>query len=89
MENGTAQNKNSFIDLASFDCIHSSGAMNKSSVIKSSSVKHGGVQTIEIIEGETSEPSIHIQREGNRIESIDFVCTCGKTAHVSLEYEEE
>jgi len=89
MDTEEKQNMNGFLDLASFHRITPTVMMNKSAVIKSAHVRNDGTQNIEILDGSSAEPSVHIQRTGDKIESIEFICPCGKSSHVSLEYDEE
>ena len=78
-----------FVELRSFEHVSSVAATTKSNVVKSASVKDGGTVTIEVIDGSGSEPTIHIHRVGDNISKIEFVCACGKSTHLDLEYEEE
>lgn len=88
MSNAT-KNGSSFVDLTAYENIRAASRSISSSIIKSSSVKDNGVAKIEIIDGEQGAPSIRIEREGDKISQIEFVCSCGKSAHLDLEYEEE
>ena len=89
MSKGTTSGDSKFVDFSSFEHICSSAHSTKSSVIKSTSVKDRGVAKIEIIDGESTEPSIYIHRQGERISKIEFVCSCGKSTHLDLEFDEE
>jgi hypothetical protein len=89
MESESKQPTNGFLDLASFVRVTPRASINKSSVIKSSFVKDDGNQKIEILDGDSTEPTIHIQRTGEKIEHIEFICPCGKSSHVTLEYDQE
>ncbi|HTY39059.1 MAG TPA: hypothetical protein VMH23_18215 [Bacteroidota bacterium] len=85
----SSSNDNSFVDLTSYETVRTKAQRINSSIIKSTSVKDAGVARIEIIDGDQASPRIQIQREGDRIKQIEFVCPCGKSAHLDLEYDEE
>jgi hypothetical protein len=89
MNSSPSERNSSFVDFLSFDHINTEKTSTKSSIIKSSQIKQSGVSKIEVIEGTQSEPTVLIRRQGERIEKIEFVCTCGKSAHLDLQYEEE
>ena len=78
-----------FVDLNAFENIRAAAPPVSSSIIKSSAIKESGVAKIEIIDGDHGVPTIQIEREGDRIKQIEFVCSCGKSARLDLEYEEE
>ena len=84
-----AQKTESFVDLLSYDNLKTNTESTRSSIIKSSLIRDAGVAKIEIIDGNRVEPSIFVHRKGDRIEKIEFVCTCGKSSHVAMEYDEE
>ena len=89
MSNESSSETNPFMDLSSFDHISTSVNSTRSSVIKSSLVKNTGTARIEIIDGGKAEPTIHIHRQDDKITKIEFACSCGKSTHLDLEYEEE
>ena len=81
--------ENPFVDLTAYDHIKAPLSSVKSSVVKSSTIRYNGVAKIEIIDGSQAEPAIQVQREGDRVKKIEFICPCGKSAHLDLEYVEE
>ncbi len=85
----TSPGNGSFVDLMSYDSLKTRSESVQSSVIKSSYVRNEGAAKIELLDGCRTEPSVYIHRQGDKIERIEFVCTCGKSTHVSLDYEEE
>jgi hypothetical protein len=80
---------NGFVDLNAYENIRATSSHVRSSVIKSTVIKDAGVAKIEIIDGEKGSPAIQVQREGDKIKQIEFICPCGKSAHLDLEYDEE
>ena len=89
MNASSSGDENPFVDLIAFDHIKAPVTSVKSSVVKSSAIQYNGVAKIEIIDGTHAEPAIQVQREGDRIKKIEFICPCGKSAHLDLEYVEE
>jgi hypothetical protein len=79
----------SFVDLTAYENIRADAPRVSSCIIKSTAVKNSGVAKIEIIDGDQVAPRIQIEREGDKIKQIEFICTCGKSAHLDLEYDEE
>lgn len=79
----------SFTDLATFQHVATTSSSTKSNIIKSSTVHAGGKATIEVLDGNHSEPTVFIHRDGERILKIEFTCSCGKSTHLDLEYEGE
>lgn len=82
-------NSNAFVDLNAYENIRATASKVSTSVIKATVIKDAGVARIEIIDGEKGAPTIQVQREGDKIKQIEFVCPCGKSAHLDLEYDEE
>ena len=78
-----------FVDYNSFEHISSRSDSTRSSIIKSTSVKEKGIAKIEVISGNETEPSIYIHRQDEKISKIEFICSCGKSTHLDLEYEDE
>jgi hypothetical protein len=83
------EHANTFTDLAAFQHVATPSAATKSSIIKSSEVSVGGKAIIEVLDGNHSEPTVYIHRDGDKILKIEFTCSCGKSTHLDLEYEGE
>ena len=83
------KDSSSFVDLTAYESVRTQSLRVSSTIIKSAAVKDSGVAQIEIIDGDQVAPRIQIQREGDTIKQIEFICTCGKSAHLDLEYDEE
>jgi len=89
MNNGAAHGRESFIGLNSFDHISTSIGSAKSSLIKSSSVKDVGSATIDIIDGNGTEPTVLVHKKGEQIVKIEFKCSCGRSTHLDIEHDAE
>lgn len=80
---------NTFTDLASFTHIASASVSTQSSIIKSSRVKLEGSTIIEVLDGHEVEPTVYVRREGDKVVRIEFLCVCGKSTHLDVEYDAE
>ena len=81
--------QSTFVDFLSYEQLRPEAEQSHSSIIKPTSIKSAERVTMEFLDGVSSEPSILIHRQGDRVERIEFVCPCGKSSHVKLEYDEE
>jgi hypothetical protein len=61
------------------------GVRAAGNVIKSNSVTVKDKTTVSPIED--GEPDILVHRDGDRIETIEFTCKCGRTSAVSFDYD--
>jgi hypothetical protein len=89
MSAGSTSDSAGFVDLSSFSHVDTSVTSAKSSVIKSPLVRNNGVAKIEVLDGNKTEPTIHVHRQNDKITKIEFICSCGKSTDVDLEYEDE
>ena len=58
-------------------------------ILKNISVEVMKFQHLESHADDFTEPTVTINRDGDRIESIEFVCTCGKSKTLVFEYDVE
>jgi hypothetical protein len=77
---------NTFVDLASFESVKPVPKGNQGNMIKGSCVVARGIQKIEVSEGEGEQPTVVVHRVGDVVESIEFVCKCGQTTIIKLDY---
>ncbi len=78
-----------FVDLLSYDNVKSKSVRHRSNLIKSASILERGAAKIEYMDGEHTEPSIVVHRQDEKVARIEFICSCGKTSTISLEYEDQ
>jgi len=83
------EESNAFIDLASYQHIDTASVTAKSNIIKAEEIKSTGGAMIDVMEGNHEEPTVFVHRKGDQVVKIEFVCSCGKSTHVDLEYEGE
>jgi hypothetical protein len=82
------ENATTFIDLAAYGVISKGLRAFRGNIIKRQDVRVAGTRTIQVAETPPGDPAVHIHRNGDHVESIEFVCECGRTALISLEYSE-
>lgn len=58
-------------------------------VLKHSQVIRKGVEEVGLGEEGSDDPLVFVQREGDRVTSVDFQCKCGRSASLRFEYDEE
>ena len=86
MTDENTEKKNAFVDLASFESVQPTKRRNQGNMIKGSCVVTRGIQKIEVSEGEGEQPTVIVHRVGDVVESVEFVCKCGQTTVLKLEY---
>lgn len=78
-----------FTDLAAYTKINTPGIRSGDNVIKRVHVVHSGVEEIHRDTDNHTSPDIVVHRDGDVVVAIDFVCKCGHSASIRLEYDEE
>lgn len=78
-----------FTDLASYKKVKMPGIRSDDNVIKSVHVVHSGVEEIHRDTEHHGSPDVVVHRDGDIVVGIDFVCKCGHSASIRLEYDEE
>jgi hypothetical protein len=58
-------------------------------VLKRKQVLPGGVEEVGVDDKNPDDPLLFVQRDGNRVTGVDFLCKCGRSASLRLEYDEE
>jgi hypothetical protein len=80
-----------FTELADFTL--GSGSQNPPrlthNVIKRRQVIRKGIQEVGMDEKHSEDPIVFLQRDGDKVTKVDFLCKCGRSASIRLEYEEE
>lgn len=78
-----------FAALGSFEGIRIQRCSQTGNVIKASQVVSRGARAIELHENPDDLPAVVIHREGERVDRVEFVCTCGRGTTLRLEYDGE
>lgn len=77
-----------FMDLASYKQIEMPTRQH-GNIIKAAHVSLGGSQRVGVLGDAKDEPMVVLHKEGERVTSAEFVCVCGRSAILHLEYEQE
>jgi hypothetical protein len=75
-----------FIDLSEFDSIRSRKHVLRGNVIKRDRVVQSGIQQVSVADGAPGQPTVYVHRHGDDVDSVEFVCSCGRTATVKFDY---
>ena len=75
-----------FTDLVNYTCVGVAGAKN-GNLIKSKHISCSGTKTIDVSHAASNQPTVIMHRDGDTVTAIEFVCTCGASTLVSLEYD--
>jgi hypothetical protein len=76
-----------FVDLLTYEqCPTSASATRRGSLIKGQHIVCKGSEKIEVDCHDEGEPTVITHRNGDTITGIEFVCPCGRSTMVSLEY---
>lgn len=87
MKKESVERNSSFTDLVSYEHVRVGKKGHRGSILKAASVVSGGSRKIEIEAGDVEESDVIIHRNGDAIESIEFVCKCGHRTEIRLEYD--
>ena len=79
-------NNNTFVDLAAFERVQPTQQAPRGNMIKGSCVVTRGIQKIEVSEGIGEQPTVIVHKVGDVVESVEFVCKCGQTTILKMEY---
>jgi len=75
-----------FMELSEFDAVRSKKKTLTGNVIKADRVVTSGIQQINVADGAPGQPTVFVHRNGEDVESVEFVCSCGRTATVRFQY---
>jgi hypothetical protein len=78
-----------FEDLVSYKKVTTKQRRVKGNIIKSAQAELTGRHRVEVETGDAKKPSVIMHRNGDTLEKIECVCSCGKTTMIDFEYEEE
>jgi hypothetical protein len=75
-----------FTDLINYNCVGVADA-KIGRLIKSRHVSCVGTKNIDVSHAATNQPTVVMHRDGDTVTAIEFVCSCGASTLVSLEYD--
>jgi hypothetical protein len=87
MQEPQEQHPGPFIDFASFKNVTVTKKGKSGSVLKAGTVEAGSARKIEVEATGADEPEIILHRDGDVIEKVEVVCTCGRHTEIRLEYD--
>lgn len=80
---------NNLIEEANFNIVTCNNRSNKSSLIKAENLEVAGSSKICFEEDHADGIKIILTKDAdNNIKEIKFICTCGQTKSISLDYSE-
>ena len=62
---------------------------SRKNVLKREQIVRKGVEEVGVDEKSSEDPLLFVQRDGDRVTGVDFLCKCGRSASIRLEYDEE
>jgi hypothetical protein len=77
-----------FVDLASYKAINVTKRI-RGNIIKSANISMGNSVQVGVTTEGKAEPIILLHRDGDRVIAAEFVCKCGRSATLHLDYEED
>lgn len=80
-----------FTELADFSLggAEPQAVISRKNVLKRSQVLRRGVEEVGVNENSPEDPLVFVQREGDLVTGVDFLCKCGRSASLRLTYDEE
>ena len=87
MEKDHTTNHHAFTDLASYQALTQPHGTPFENVIKGAVV--GGTSKVEVSDSAVDQPTVIVRKEHDVVESIEFVCRCGRSTAVHFDYEGE
>jgi hypothetical protein len=82
-------NTTDFIDLLAADVRAKRQDCPPANIIKSGRVALNGTRQVEVPDIGGDSPRIILHREGEEVQRVEFVCKCGRTASLHIQYEGE
>ncbi|MGA9120031.1 MAG: hypothetical protein WB699_11775 [Bacteroidota bacterium] len=77
-----------FLDLASYKKVDMPSKLH-GNIIKAAHVSAVGAQKVGILAETKDDPMVILHKDGDRVTSAEFICKCGRSATLHLEYEQE
>ena len=86
------QNRSSndqFVELTEFSAPEENVTPLSGNVLKNAQIAGFKFSNLQIDTTCSDEPTVVVKRKGDVIESIEFICSCGRKKTVTFEYEGE
>lgn len=88
MNQSNQQSGSTFVELGSAPLPKQTANRHEGNIFKN--IQASSIQFSSFSENNQSEcePVVSIQRDGDKIESIEFVCSCGKSKTLTFDYDD-
>lgn len=77
-----------FLDLAAYKKVEVP-AQTRGNIIKAAHIAITGKERIGVLSDGKDEPVVVLHKDGERVSSAEFVCKCGRSVLLHLDYEQE
>ncbi len=77
-----------FLDLASYTRVDVPEQI-RGNIIKAAHISIGGTEKVGVLAGMKDDPVVVLRKEGERVTSAEFVCKCGRSVILEMDYEQE
>ncbi len=81
------EHTDSFIELNMQGCSQLPPPIKKGNIVKAVNTAPLGIDTSKDAVSQNQEPEVIIHQSGEKIESIEFRCPCGRHTDVKIEYD--
>jgi len=89
MNQSNQSSDNTFVELGSATISKQTGARAEGNIFKNIQVSSVQFNSFPDQPHNDCEPVVHVHKAGDKLESIEFVCSCGKSKVITFDYDEE
>lgn len=89
MNQSNQSSDNTFVELGSAPMPKQTAPRSDSNIFKNIQANSIKFNSFSAQSTNECEPVVNIQKDGDKIESIEFVCSCGKTKLLTFDYDVE
>ncbi len=77
-----------FLDLASYKQVTLPERV-RGNIIKAAHIVSSGTEQVGVLANGKDEPVVVLHKEGEQVVSAEFVCKCGRSVTLHMDYEQE
>jgi len=89
MNQSNQSSDNTFVELGSATIPKQSAARSGGNIFKNIQVNSVQFNSFSVKSKNDCEPTVNIHKDGEKIECVEFVCSCGKTKLLKFDYDVE
>ena len=78
-----------FVNLSEFKNVGKPKQRARGNVIKGEAIRLHGQRQINVEDSGPDAPKIVVHKEGDRVDSVEVICPCGKSASLRFDYDQE